>query len=151
MGNFKTGTPIVCRIAAAMLIALAALGSAAAEVRIKGSPGGQIGEFLDLFEEVRATGERVVIDGPCLSACTLVLGVVPKSRICVTSRAVLGFHAAWVPTQRGRTVEQPAATRLMMDIYPSDVRGWILRRGGLNSHLILMRGHELTAFYPRCT
>jgi len=49
MGSFKTGTPIVCRIAAAMLIALAAAGSAAAEVRIKGSPGGQIGEFLDLF------------------------------------------------------------------------------------------------------
>jgi hypothetical protein len=75
---------------------------------------------------------------------------VPKSRICVTSRAVLGFHAAWVPTQRGRAVEQPAATRLMMDIYPSEVRGWILRRGGLNSHLILLRGHELMAFYPRC-
>ncbi|GAG43965.1 unnamed protein product, partial [marine sediment metagenome] len=55
--------------------------------------------------------------------------------------AVLGFHAAWVPTQRGRAVEQPAATRLMMDIYPSEVRGWILRRGGLNSHLILLRGH----------
>jgi hypothetical protein len=63
---------------------------------------------------------------------------------------VLGFHAAWVPTQRGRAVEQPAATRLMMDIYPSEVRGWILRRGGLNSHLILLRGHELMAFYPRC-
>ena len=133
-----------------MLIALAAVGSATAEVRIKGSPGGQIGEFLDLFEEVHATGERVVIDGPCLSACTLVLGVVPKSRICVTSRAVLGFHAAWVPTRADAQLTQPAATRLMMDIYPSEVRGWILRRGGLNSHLIVLRGHELMAFYPRC-
>jgi hypothetical protein len=141
----------VRRIAAATLIMLAAIGSAMAEVRIKSSPGGQIGEFLDLFEEVRATGERVVIDGPCLSACTLVLGVVPRNRICVTSRAVLGFHAAWVPTERGHAVAQPAATRLMMDLYPSEVRGWILRRGGLNSHLILLRGHELTALYPRCT
>jgi hypothetical protein len=31
------------------------------------------------------------------------------------------------------------------------VRAWILRRGGLNSHLIVLRGHELTALYPRCT
>jgi hypothetical protein len=141
----------VRKIVMAALAVVAAMGSAAAEVRIKSSPGGQIGEFLDLFKEVRQTGERVVIDGPCLSACTLVLGVVPRNRICVTSRAVLGFHAAWVPTERGQTVAQPVATRLMMDIYPSDVRAWILRRGGLNSHLIVLRGHELTALYPRCT
>ena len=129
MGIFKTRTPAAFGIAAAMLVVLAVLGPAAAEVRIKSSPGGQIGEFLDLFEEVRATGERVVIDGPCLSACTLVLGVVPRSRICVTSRAVLGFHAAWVPAERGHVIPQPEATRLMMDLYPAEVRGWILRRG----------------------
>src|SRR5947208_652457 len=67
---------------------------AQAEIRILGSQGGQVGPFLDLFERVRASGERVVIDGPCLSACTLVLSLVPEDRICVTRRAVLGFHAA---------------------------------------------------------
>ena len=67
---------------------------ARAEVRIYASPGGQVGPFLDLFERVRASGERVVIDGPCLSACTLVLSTVPNDRICVTRRAILGFHAA---------------------------------------------------------
>jgi hypothetical protein len=140
----------VRRIVIAALAVWTAMTSAMAEVRIKSSPGGQIGEYMDLFEEVRQTGERVVIDGPCLSACTLVLGVVPRNRICVTSRAVFGFHAAWVPTEHGHTV-QPVATRFMMDLYPSDVRGWIQRRGGLNSHLILLRGHELTALYPHCT
>jgi hypothetical protein len=54
------------------------------EVRILSSPGGQVGPFLDLFEGVRMTGDRVVIDGPCMSACTLVLSVVPNDRICVT-------------------------------------------------------------------
>ena len=39
------------------------------------------------------SGEKVIIDGPCLSACTLVLSTVPSNRICVTKRAVLGFHA----------------------------------------------------------
>src|SRR5579859_5165844 len=47
-----------------------------AEVRIRASAGGQVGPFLDLFEKVRESGERVVIDGPCLSACTLVLSMV---------------------------------------------------------------------------
>src|SRR5262245_43010408 len=59
---------------------------ARAEIRILASPGGQVGPFLDLFDEVRASGERVVIDGPCMSACTLVLSIVPSERICVTRR-----------------------------------------------------------------
>ena len=32
-----------------------------------------------------------MIDGRCLSACTLVRGVIPRERICVTRRARLGF------------------------------------------------------------
>ncbi len=74
---------------ATMLYALV-LSPAHAEVRILASPGGQVGPFLDLFERVRASGERVVIDGPCLSACTLVLSMVPGDRICVTRKAILG-------------------------------------------------------------
>jgi hypothetical protein len=42
------------------------LPQAHADVRILSSPGGQVGPFLDLFERVRDSGERVVIDGPCL-------------------------------------------------------------------------------------
>src|SRR5262249_27250810 len=67
--------------------------SASATLRITGDAGGQIGPYLQNLAAVRNSGERVVIDGPCLSACTLVLGVIPRDRICVTSRALLGFHA----------------------------------------------------------
>src|SRR5947208_16975018 len=83
---------------------------AAAEIRIIQSPGGQVGPFLDLFEKVRESGERVVIDGPCLSACTLVLSIVPGERICVTKRAVLGFHAARSVDRRGRFYAEPEAS-----------------------------------------
>src|SRR6202158_1204312 len=82
---------------------------AQAEVRILASPGGEVGPFLDLFERVRASGERVVIDGPCLSACTLVLSVVPSDRICVTRRAILGFHAARSIGRKGRMYAEPGA------------------------------------------
>ena len=145
MRRALVGTFLLAAIAGALV-----LQPARAEVRILASPGGQVGTFLDLFEKVRATGERVVIDGPCLSACTLVLSLVPNDRICVTRRAVLGFHAARSIDQRGRTYAEPEASELVLQAYPAAVRGWISHRGGLTSRLLLLRGPELAAIYPSC-
>jgi hypothetical protein len=130
--------------------ALLATAPASADIRILQSPGGEVGPFLDLFEQVRDSGERVVIDGPCLSACTLVLSIVPGERICVTRRAVLGFHAARSVDRRGRFYAEPAASEVVLRAYPRAVRDWISRRGGLTSRLLLLRGRELAAIYPRC-
>ena len=135
-------------IVAAVLFA--AIGHAQAEVRILESPGGQVGPFIELFDRLNASGERVVIDGPCLSACTLVLMMVPAERICVTRRAVLGFHAARSIDRRGRMYAEPEASREVEAAYPPPVRQWIARRGGLTSRLLLLRGRELAAIYPRC-
>src|SRR5437667_8666684 len=101
--------------AAAMAAAMAALaaGPASATVRITDDFGGQIGRYIDRYTAMRDAGERVVIDGPCLSACTLVLGVVPRDRICVTTRARLGFHAAWRAGQKSRTVSADDGTKLL--------------------------------------
>jgi hypothetical protein len=149
-------TASMARMAILKAILLAAvtgiivLSPAQAEVRILASPGGQVGPFLDLFERVRASGERVVIDGPCLSACTLVLSLVPSERICVTRRAVLGFHGARSIDRRGRMSAEPEASALVLQAYPAAVRGWIRHRGGLTSRLLLLRGAELAAIYPTC-
>ncbi|WP_245309123.1 hypothetical protein [Bradyrhizobium retamae] len=134
-------------VAAALL---AAIVPGRAEIRILASPGGQVGPFLELFERVRESGERVVIDGPCLSACTLVLMTVPAERICVTRRAVLGFHAARSIDGRGRIYAEPEASRAVQAAYPAPVRDWIRSRGGLTSRLLLLRGRDLAAIYPRC-
>jgi hypothetical protein len=134
----------------AVILCTFAIASARAEVRILASPGGQVGPFLDMFERVRDSGERVVIDGPCLSACTLVLSMVPNNRICVTRRAVLGFHAARSLDRRGRFYAEPEASQLVLETYPSQIRGWIRRHGGLNSRMLLLRGRELNAIYPTC-
>src|ERR1700680_3304870 len=143
-------TAFVKAILLAAVLCAPILPPAQAEVRILASPGGEVGPFLDLFERVRASGERVVIDGPCLSACTLVLSVVPSDRICVTRRAILGFHAARSLDRRGRMYAEPEASELVLDAYPSAVRGWIRHRGGLSSRLLLLRGRELSAIYPSC-
>jgi hypothetical protein len=139
-----------CRMALLAIALLTFASPAHAEVRILASPGGAVGPFLELFERVRASGERVVIDGPCLSACTLVLSTVPTDRICVTRRAVLGFHAARSIDRRGRMYAEPGASQVVLEAYPAPVRGWISRHGGLTSHLLLLRGRDLAAIYPRC-
>ena len=139
------------RIPIAALMLCAGLSSARAEVRILSSPGGQVGPFIELFDKVRQSGGRVVIDGPCLSACTLVLMTVPADRICVTRRAVLGFHAARSIDRRGRTYAEPEASKAVLEAYPEPIRNWISRRGGLGSRMLLLRGRELTAMYPRCS
>jgi len=124
--------------------------SASATVRITDDYGGQIGTYIDHFETVRNSGEHVVIDGPCMSACTLVLGIVPQERICVTARARLGFHAAWRAGAGSRKVAADDGTQLLMEIYPQPVRNWIARRGGLSPQVIYLRGQELTTMYHSC-
>ena len=141
---------VIGTILLAMVLCASAAVPVQADVRILGSPGGQVGPFLDLFEQMRDSGERVVIDGPCLSACTLVLSMVPNNRICVTRRAVLGFHAARSMDRRGRMYSEPEASKFVLEAYPAPIRGWIRQRGGLSSRLLVLRGRELNAFYPAC-
>ena len=138
------------RIVVAALAICAGIAPVRAEVRILSSPGGQVGPFIELFDKVRQSGERVVIDGPCLSACTLVLMTVPSDRICVTRRAVLGFHAARSIDRRGRIYAEPEASRAVQEAYPEPIRNWIARHGGLTSRMLLLRGRELAAIYPSC-
>ena len=123
---------------------------ASATIRITGDAGGQIGAYLQRHEAMRQSGERVVIDGPCLSACTMVLGAIPHNRICVTSRAVLGFHAAYDLDQNGMQVTSRGGTALLMNHYPQHVRSWIARRGGLSRQMMFLGGRELSSMYASC-
>jgi hypothetical protein len=133
----------------AAFLALSSI-NASAVVRITDDVGGRIGTYVEAYSAVRASGERVVIDGACLSACTLVLGIVPRDRICVTHRATLGFHAAWMPGPSGKPVRSAIGTRALWEVYPPHLRRWISSRGGLSSKMIFLRGRELSAMYPRC-
>lgn len=134
----------------AFVLVFASVVPSFATVRILASPGGRIGEYLTLFAMIRQSGERVVIDGPCFSACTLVLSVLPKERICVTRKAILGFHAAWTPDRRGKPLTAVEATKLMYATYPGPVRRWIKHKGGLTSKAIMLQGRELAAMYRSC-
>jgi hypothetical protein len=137
-------------LAGAALLLAGGASSASATMLISEDRGGQIGHYLQAFATLRSSGERVVIDGNCLSACTLVLGLVPRERICATPRARLGFHAAWMPDTDGRPVTSPMGTQALWNIYPTKVRHWISRNGGLSRRMIFLQGHELTSIVASC-
>ena len=133
----------------AVLTALS-VSSASAAVRITSDSGGQIGPYLEQLMAIRESGQQVIIDGPCLSACTRVLGVIPRERICVTRRARLGFHAAWHHGENGRPATNRGGTQLLMAVYPANVKSWIARRGGLTREMKYLSGSELASMYRTC-
>ena len=119
-------------------------------MRIAEDRGGQIGHYLQAFALLRSTGEDVMIDGNCLSACTLVLGLLPNNKICATENARFGFHAAWMPDRDGRPVTSAMGTRALWNIYPTSVRHWINRHGGLSRKMIFLQGNELNGIVRAC-
>ena len=140
---------LVTGLLAAVLL-LAGVAASHAVVRIAEDRGGRIGTYVDKYQGLRSSGEEVIIDGLCASACTIVLGAVPHDKICVTSKANLGFHAAWDFGTNGRAVTNPEATQMLYSMYPSQVKRWIAARGGLTPHMIFLRGRQLTGMYRPC-
>ena len=138
-------------VLAGALASALAISAAYADVRIVGDRGGEVSSYIHKFRAVRDSGQRVVIDGPCLSACTLLTGIIPRDRICVTARAELGFHAASYYDDASRSlVPTREGSRLVMQLYPPAIRSWIDRHGGLTPQLITLRGRELAALYRTC-
>jgi len=144
-------------------------------IRLHNDPGGQLEAYRQRFVQARDDGERVVIDGICLSACTLAVGILPRGRVCVTPQAVLGFQAAWKPPpgadvgnpglfgifgsrprplrlniSKADRIPHDTATQFMMNTYPPELQQWINQHGGLTPKLILLRGKELAAIVPKC-
>ncbi len=85
--------------------------------------GGDLGERIRIVERLRQNGTEVRIEGTCVSACTLYLGL-PNS--CVTAGAILGFHGP-----RTRTAGLPLPredfdrlSAVMAGYYPRQIRQW---------------------------
>lgn len=106
-----------------------------ATLRITRDHGGYVEQYKAKYERIRATGERVVIDGICNSACTLVFGIVPNSKICVTPRASIGLHQAYYDKSFtfGIKVTSVEGTSELMSYYPQPVKDWLRRNGGLTT------------------
>jgi hypothetical protein len=96
--------------------------------------GGRIETYVDRYQGVRSSGEIVIIDGFCASACAIVLGISRR----------LGSRF-----QRSQD-NQSRRTQTLYSIYPFEVRRWIDQRGGLTPHMIFLSGRELAGMYRPC-
>jgi hypothetical protein len=127
--------------------------AARADLRITRDTGGYVEAYRAKYEQLRDRGGRVIIDGVCNSACTMVLGIVPRDRICVTPRASLGFHQAYYDTDItfGIKVASDEGTSELMSYYPTELKDWLKRRGGLTTEMKrLKNGAELWKIANPC-
>ena len=149
------GLPISMRITPVFLLFLCVLPatSARADLHITRDHGGYVEEYKTKYARIRARHERVIIDGICNSACTLVFGIVPTNKICVTPRASLGFHQAYYDKAFtfGIKVTSAAGTSDLISYYPDAVKDWIRRNGGLTSEMKKIKnGEELWKIVDPC-
>lgn len=112
--------------------------------------GGSIVEHYEKYSEYKRRNSLLVVDGVCISACTMISGVVPRENICVTERAIFGYHSAFVMTTEGPKYSE-MGTKLLWMILPEFVREKVRAAGwdGPSEHpsLVFVQGTEL---YPLC-
>jgi hypothetical protein len=109
-------------------------------VEIRGDYGGLVYWYQLRWQKLASQGVNVRIAGPCASACTVLVSYIPREKICVTSNGSLGFHVA----------TDGSVTRLLLTIYPPDIRAWIDHHGGLGWNMLWLQSPALYRFFRRC-
>lgn len=114
--------------------------SRAETIDIRNDHGGQTAEYTARWAQYRREGLSVRIAGSCESECTMILGHVSRDRICVTPEARLGFRLA----------AAPAGTARLWKSYPTDIKVWVMRNGGLAREALWLRAPEVYRFFRIC-
>src|SRR5215469_10727509 len=116
---------------ALLVLSLVAATPAHAVLHITRDHGGYVEEYKARYKHIRDSGDRVIIDGICNSACTLVFGIVPMNKICVTPRASFGFK-----------VTSAEGTSDLISYYPAAVKDWILLNGAATTEMKKIKNGE---------
>ncbi len=116
-----------------------ATGVQAETIDVFDNHGGSVAAYDARWTGLAEQGVKVRIVGPCQSACTVLLGRIPRGDICVTPRASFGFHLA----------NLPSATATLWTAYAPDIRDWIDRHGGLTKQFIWMRAPDVFRYFHR--
>jgi hypothetical protein len=122
------------------LLVLLAHPVAAETIEVSDNHGGSVAEYDARWAGYASRGVDVKIVGPCQSACTVLLGHIPRSKICVTPEASFGFHLA----------NLASATATLRGAYQSDITAWIDQHGGLKKDFMWMRAPDTYRFFKKC-
>lgn len=61
--------------------------------------GGVVPRFQEQARQVVQDGKPVIVDGLCLSACTIFVDIA-RDNVCLTPKALLAYHQAFIPKTR---------------------------------------------------
>jgi hypothetical protein len=127
-------------LAVIAVFCLAASAARAETVNVSDNHGGSVAAYDARWDGLAARGVNVRIVGPCQSACTVLLGHIPRGHICVTPQGSFGFHLAHLPSSQAT----------LWAAYASDIREWIDKHGGLHPEFIWMRAPDTYRYFARC-
>ncbi len=119
---------------------LAGTAACAETIDVSDNHGGSVAAYSARWSELARKGVDVRIVGPCQSACTVLLGHIPRSRICVTPAASFGFHLA----------RREDATVTLRRAYAADITSWINAHGGLTREFIWMSAPDTYRYFRKC-
>ena len=126
-----------------LLAAILSLGVSVARaeiVDVSDDHGGLLSAYQTQWALFAARQVDVRIVGPWVSACTVLVGYIPRQHICVTPGAALGFH--WATT--GFTTQE------LWSAYPSDIRQWISQHGGLTNQMLWLQAPGIYRYFRKC-
>lgn len=111
---------------------------------IHDSGGGGIDFFEAQGRQLLADKTPVIIDGPCLSACTILVDIT-REFVCLTPNAILGYHKSLNPnddTTHEITYSTPG------------LAAYITKHGGEpepnSGHMLMLNFNEAKSFYKQC-
>jgi hypothetical protein len=128
------------RFVLAFILGLAAFPALAETIDVYDDHGGSVAQYDARWAGLAARGVHVRIVGPCQSACTVLLGHIPRSHICVTPQARFGFHLAHLQSM----------TAVLWNAYAGDIKGWIKAHGGLHHDFIWMGAPDIYRYFKKC-
>jgi hypothetical protein len=122
-------------------LALLSFVTSAGAATINDDRGGLIRNYLDRWAEIKSSGEKLILDGLCLSACTMFTSL-PNT--CITEKVILGFHQG----------TNPRATRTMRLMWPERLKQLVDSKGELAPHeedaYTLLYYEDLKEILPVC-
>jgi hypothetical protein len=122
----------------AFLLALVLGFNVPGAIVIHDDPGGAVSTYVDWYRRIMHAHIPVKIEGPCVSACTLVL-MLPKSQVCVGANGSLGFHEATI----SGVPSMPATRELIEEFYPPIVQAWLRGKKLTVEHIEYMHSDEI--------
>lgn len=96
---------------------------------IRIDPGGSVTDRMQQIARIEQTETTFRIDGMCVSACTMYLGM---KKICIAPRTILGFHSSYT-RESNIPVPSKFGNATVMQYYPEKVRKWVTEKKALDS------------------